>query len=1145
MPVSLRDKTNQNKYKLHANYDHDDARLAAINKYYGFGEQKDVYGIEPHYFIPTPGCMFDGMDLSDPLFDVDEAKCMLMDHNRYTEVFSEPESYIEELVWYMAQPENFAFTCKVLFNIELAPFQLFTLQELWRRQFPMLLATRGGGKTWILSLYAMLRAVFAQGSKVVVVGAAFRQSKLLFEYMEGFWKNAPILRGLVGVGKGQGPKRDVDRCNFYIGDSEIIAIPLGDGCLCGKTMTMGFDGFSTMNQPHGLIWGSETWEFSDEHYANGLQDTKIVRTSKGFQYEGTYNHKMKVLRNGAIEWVRTDEIMVGDRILINRCERWHEGEFECSTNDAYLLGSLIGDGCWTDKYYLDFATNDHDHFGPLLKEMDDKWYQTGDSHWELDGKDKHSAWIEFWGLQDICYAQDKKLPQSILSAKQDSMVSCLQGLFDTDGHIQIQTDNGGTAITVGFTNTSKRLVEQIQFILLHFGIVSCVSSRDRNENWNTIYELLMTGRDAVLFAEKIGFRMSRKQDVLMAAIRNKSRFVSCGDEIPGVRIEMMRIARENRVQKGQNNQSLNHVCASKIASRKSITHEYARDFLKKYMFVDDPFIDTLRVLANPSIYYDEVLSIEDSCCFTYDIHVPKTHEYCAGGFFSHNTKIRGLRANYTIADEFASIPLEIFEIVIKGFASVSAAPVKRAENISLIKQMRELGWDEEAEAEEEALGFGNQTIVSGTAYYSFNHFYDYWKRYKEIIESCGDERRLEEIFNGEIPKHFDWTQFSIIRAPYQCLPDGFMDRAQISQARATIHKSIYLMEYGACFADDSDGFFRRRLIETCVTNKPVMTPKSGPVQFACSIYGDRQKQYVYGIDPASEQDNFAIIVLEIYEDHRRIVYSWTITRQEMRQRVQNQGNVEDRSFYVFCARKIRDLMKVFPTEHIVIDSQGGGHTIAETLRDVKECEENEMPLLPYIKSGDDDVFWWEEDNKPTDKEAGNHILHIVNFANAKFIYEANHGMRKDMESKQLLFPYFDPITLANSVALDSQLGRSYDTLEDAMMELESLKDELSTIVHDQTSGGRDRWDTPEVKLPGGKKGRLRKDRYSALLIGNMVARCMLNPSLKPEYEAKGGFAGQQKRSGSPDNGQLYTGPSNIVTKMTGVYGKGVYRRNGV
>ena len=43
------------------------------------------------------------------------------------------------------------------------------------------------------------------------------------------------------------------------------------------------------------------------------------------------------------------------------------------------------------------------------------------------------------------------------------------------------------------------------------------------------------------------------------------------------------------------------------------------------------------------------------------------------------------------------------------------------------------------------------------------------------------------------------------------------------------------------------------------------------------------------------------------------------------------------------------------------------------------------------------------------------------------------------------------------------------------MEIEELKDELATIVMTQTSiSGRDKWDTPEIKMPNGKKGRLIK-----------------------------------------------------------------------
>jgi len=272
---------------------------------------------------------------------------------------SDFEDPVYEVLDVMRNPNYFAYTCRHLLNIELLPFQIVVLRELWRRKFPMLIASRGGSKTWLLSLYSLLRAIFNQGSKVVVVGAAFRQSKILFEYMEDFWRKSPILRHMVGSGKHQGPKRDIDRCNFYIGDSEIIAIPLGDG-----------------------------------------------------------------------------------------------------------------------------------------------------------------------------------------------------------------------------------------------------------------------------------------------------------------------------------------------------------------------------------------------------------------------TKIRGLRANYVISDEFASIPEETFEVVVKGFASVMASPAERVNDIAKIDTLREYGYEQQAQVIEEDLGFGNQTIISGTAYYSFNHFYKYYQRYKQIIESKGDPQRLIEIFQGKVPTGFNWKDYSIFQIPW-------------------------------------------------------------------------------------------------------------------------------------------------------------------------------------------------------------------------------------------------------------------------------------------------------------------------------------------------------------------------------------------
>lgn len=640
-------------------------------------------------------------------------------------------------IHFMSRPENFWFTCKWLFNINLAPFQIAILQELWNRKFPMLLATRGGGKTFLLAIYAMLRAIFTPNAKIVVIGAAFRQSKLLFEVMENIYRGSPILRDICGGGKAEGPKRDIDQCVFYIGTSKITAIPLGDG-----------------------------------------------------------------------------------------------------------------------------------------------------------------------------------------------------------------------------------------------------------------------------------------------------------------------------------------------------------------------------------------------------------------------SKIRGLRANYIIADEFASIPMEIFEVVIRGFGSVSANPTERSDKMQRINILRQLGEDKKANIIDESLGFGNQTIISGTAYYSFNHFYSYWKKYKGIVESGGNIDKLLKITEGQLEDSFNWKDYSVIRLPYTSLPKGFMDDAQISQGRAIMNKSIFFMEYGACFADDSDGFFKRSLIETCVTKNPIILPNGESVKFSASPVGNPNLRYVYGIDPASESDNFAIVVLEVHPTHRRIVYSWTLNREKLRERLKEQGTSSNIGFYNYCGRKIRELMKVFPTENIGIDSQGGGLQLMETLKNQKDMLDGEQPLWPYIVDNSNpnkkDPFWWEAEKKPTDGEAGQHILHIINFAKADFTSEANHGLKKDFESKVTLFPSFDTALLADAIFQDQLTNRKFDTLEECMSEIEELKDELATIDHTQTSvSGREQWNTPQVKKPGGKIGRLRKDRYSALVIANMLARAIENRLKGVEYQFAGGFSGQEKPRAI---GTMYRGPQNIVSQLPTASYRGISRR---
>jgi hypothetical protein len=500
------------------------------------------------------------------------------------------------------------------------------------------------------------------------------------------------------------------------------------------------------------------------------------------------------------------------------------------------------------------------------------------------------------------------------------------------------------------------------------------------------------------------------------------------------------------------------------------------------------------------------------------------------------SKIRGLRAHIIIADEFASISPDIYETVVSGFAAVSASPIQNVKEEAKKQAMINAGlWNEELEALDYKMG--NQAIISGTADYEFKHFAQYWKRYKGIIESRGDQRKLEEIFKGEIPNNFNWRDYSIIRIPYELIPKGFMDDKQVSRAKATIHTGIYNMEYAACFVRDSEGFFRRSLIESCVTSdrNPIVI-NNRTITFDAATQGNSSCQYIYGIDPASEQDNFSIIILEVHPDHRRVVYGWTTNRSNFKERLKT-GLVQEHDFYGFCARKIRNLMKIFPCTRMGIDAQGGGVAIEEALHDPSKLEEGEhliWPIIDYDKA------------KDTDNQPGLHIIELVQFAKADWTSQANHGLRKDLEDKILLFPRFDNLTLGLALEkegkdiLDSDLNPIYDSLSECILEIEELKNELVTIVMTQTStgsGARDRWDTPEVKLQNGKKGRLRKDRYSSLVIANMLARQM-SRSLQPiEYEVVGG----NRLNMVKQDGNMYKGPEWFTSAANDADYLGIYK----
>lgn len=1006
------------------------------------------------------------------------------------DLFSNVPQELEDkpYLWYtylLTKPEYFHTLCKNILNVDLMPYQVVTLMQMWKHKFPMLIASRGFSKSYLLAVYSILRCLLMPGRKVIVCGSAFRQSKIIFEYIVNIWNNAPILRDIMG--SQSGPRYGTDRWLFRLRDSTITALPIGNGdtirgmrandiitdefsCLASGTLVQTDIGLVKIENymktnAMSLLNIDKNLELPSYPIKTPLTDVYKITTVGGYSFKCSSIHKVYTTKG----WKLAKDLVTKTDILPLDQNKYFpqryivEKGFVLDQRTGYLLGFLLAEGSNTNRNVVTCSNNNKailDRIVSFFPEYD--WtidykepYKDGRG-WDCQGNyilrtsnTEFRTTLRKLGL-DYVTSQDKEIPEKILQSPQSVIIEFLKGLFEGDGSCFQYKHLGKKRIGITYYSVSEELINQLQVLLLKFGIIGYKTKRSSKISKKQNYMLAMRGYNA-------------KKIYDLLKVEKWSSLVDGADFL------------ERKPYIRQNGQ---RYTVSTYRNNKSIhigTYDSEEECVKAFEDFWDCEPEAMKVKSVELLPEKEHL---------YDFYMPETHSFRAGGFIQHN-----------------SGNLEVFETVIAGFAAVRSNPVDSVKHAAASKFKRMMGIIEEGPDETGAND--NQIIISGTAYYSFNHFYDYWQRWKKIILSRGNKAKLMEILNdSSIPKGFNWKDYAIIRIPYDLLPDGYVDEAQISRTKATSDPSRMNNEYYAVFSKDSNGFFRRAMIEACVTNKPIITVGGHEIlPFNASLYGNLQKRYVFGIDPASENDNLAITILELNGEYRKIVYAWT-TNRKIHTKLVQEKLVRETDYFGYCARKIRTLMSRFPTEHIGLDTQGGGYALMEALHDVDKLKEGEIPIYPIIDPNK---------KRDTDNFVGLHIIYPIQFASADWTANANYNLRKDLGEKNLLFPAFDPALLASVTIENDENKIQFDTLEECMLDIEELKDELASIVMTATPSGRERWDTPD-KLVDGKKGTMRKDRYSAILIANAIGREIYrNPTVDFPDSTQGGFAGYRSQ----------------------------------
>ena len=431
-------------------------------------------------------------------------------------------------------------------------------------------------------------------------------------------------------------------------------------------------------------------------------------------------------------------------------------------------------------------------------------------------------------------------------------------------------------------------------------------------------------------------------------------------------------------------------------------------------------------------------------------------------------KVRGFRANVLVLDEFLLIPEDIIKNVLMPFL---VAPQNMKERIQ-IREMEDKLIQEGLMKEEDRMVFPNKSkmIALSSASYTFENLY---KTYKEWVGN---------IYSEEAVK--DATYF-VSQMGYEALPEEMVDKTIIEEAQAGgLSHSGFLREYCAQFTDGSDSYFSAKKMHEC-TVPDGESPTS-------KIYGDKDKKYILAIDPSfsnsPSSDYFAMSIIELDEQKKDgiLVHNYAVAG----------GDLKDHIMYFHY------LMTNFNIEMIIIDN--AGYQFIDSANENELFRKSGIELKFFEVNSDAEGVEYDRMIKESKRQYNKEAKRICfkQMFTTDFIRRANEYLQASIDHKKIWFASrvsangeaFGRITGAN-INID---GTGFDNLIDFIENQDDMiyatKKECSLIEVKSTSRGIQSFDLPQHLKRNTSAQRARKDRYTALMLGNWASKIYFDMS---------------------------------------------------
>ena len=463
---------------------------------------------------------------------------------------------------------------------------------------------------------------------------------------------AAAARDLLGVDLA--PHQRVMLKSMWDCNNVITILSRGCGkCITGDSMCLTDSGIFEISSLHKIdnfgfnedtinIYGEDGFNNTSHTYKNYKKKIYRIETCYGYSLKCVDKHMIRVVSNGNIVWKRADELIEGDIVVISRDDKYDfKGTYnEISVNEAYLIGALIGDGCFVKNSGIGFTNIDED----IISEFDKNFSLIG-AHKFSRMKCKEEFCLLFGGRTGdnnffnrykIKRTKSiyKEIPETILRSNKESLAAFLSGLFDTDGGVE--------KTRISICSSSEKLIRQVQVCLLLFGIISSIRTKYvkyKNERRKS-YILNIYSESCKIFLNKIGFRCKRKNKKLLEIIKDNTN--PNKDTIKGFDNVLIDIAKDFKSKNIFGTKS-EYKIFSKYRIKK---HNFSYNTLGRFLDMSEKDCcensswKKMKDIYNKKYYFDKIKSINISDDdITYDVTVPNGHNFISNGFISHNTFI--------------------------------------------------------------------------------------------------------------------------------------------------------------------------------------------------------------------------------------------------------------------------------------------------------------------------------------------------------------------------------------------------------------------------------------------------------------------------------------------------------------------------